>query len=496
MRIPGWSFGVVSLFALIAVSPAAAQNFDDLVLHTVTPCRLWDTRNTSPIPANTTRNFNVFGNNFSGQGGNAAGCGLPVTSPASVVAVAINFVATNSAGNGTLKGWAGDISEPANASIVNYSPNTFAIANAAIVAVRATGQGTNDLVIRANGAQTDTVGDVVGYFTKSERHVLQDPTSPNLFGGSPSNSVDTANGVLGATISGGGTAGGANSVTSNYGTVGGGRGNNAGGANNNTEGLWATVSGGDANGAAANHATVGGGVQNLAAGDNATVAGGSANQAIGNFATIPGGSSNHAGGANAFAAGTQANASHAGAMLFSDAAGLAFNSKTANEFAVRATGGVRFVTAINGAGTTTAGCAVDATGTMFCTTGFVTTSDRAAKESFAGVDGGDILEQLAKLPIQTWKYREDANGTRHIGPMAQDFYSAFRVGHDDKHIATVDADGVALAAIQALYKQLQQKDAEIRELKSRLNGMQSVVDRVERLERQLPVRTVSADAAR
>jgi hypothetical protein len=34
--------------------------------------------------------------------------------------------------------------------------------------------------------------------------------------------------------------------------------------------------------------------------------------------------------------------------------------------------------------------------------------------------------------------------------MAQDFHAAFQVGDDDKHIATVDADGVALAAIQGL----------------------------------------------
>jgi trimeric autotransporter adhesin len=32
--------------------------------------------------------------------------------------------------------------------------------------------------------------------------------------------------------------------------------------------------------------------------------------------------------------------------------------------------------------------------------------------------------------------------------MAQDFHAAFQVGDDDKHITTVDADGVALAAIQ------------------------------------------------
>jgi hypothetical protein len=35
--------------------------------------------------------------------------------------------------------------------------------------------------------------------------------------------------------------------------------------------------------------------------------------------------------------------------------------------------------------------------------------------------------------------------------MAQDFYAAFRVGADDRHITSVDEDGVALAAIKALH---------------------------------------------
>jgi len=41
-----------------------------------------------------------------------------------------------------------------------------------------------------------------------------------------------------------------------------------------------------------------------------------------------------------------------------------------------------------------------------------------------------------------------------MGAVAQDFYSAFHVGADDRHIAIVDADGVALAAIQGLNQKL------------------------------------------
>ena len=63
--------------------------------------------------------------------------------------------------------------------------------------------------------------------------------------------------------------------------------------------------------------------------------------------------------------------------------------------------------------------------------------------------------------------------------MAQDFYAAFNVGPDDKHIATVDADGVALAAIQGLNQkveeQLKAKNAEIEELKQRLATLEMFI---------------------
>jgi hypothetical protein len=49
--------------------------------------------------------------------------------------------------------------------------------------------------------------------------------------------------------------------------------------------------------------------------------------------------------------------------------------------------------------------------------------------------------------------------------MAQDFHAAFQVGEDDTHINTVDADGVALAVIQGLYRVLQEKDGAIALLK-------------------------------
>ena len=58
-----------------------------------------------------------------------------------------------------------------------------------------------------------------------------------------------------------------------------------------------------------------------------------------------------------------------------------------------------------------------------------------------------------QFPMQTWKYKAETGSVRHLGPMAQDFRAAFALGQDDKHISTVDEGGVALAAVQELYRQ-------------------------------------------
>jgi hypothetical protein len=75
---------------------------------------------------------------------------------------------------------------------------------------------------------------------------------------------------------------------------------------------------------------------------------------------------------------------------------------------------------------------------------------------------------LADVPIETWNLKSQPDSIRPIGPMAQDFAAAFGVGEDDKHIGTVDADGVALAAIQGFYRLLQQKDEQIAALTARV----------------------------
>ncbi len=111
----------------------------------------------------------------------------------------------------------------------------------------------------------------------------------------------------------------------------------------------------------------------------------------------------------------------------------------------------------------------------------VHTSDRDAKADFASVDAQEVLEKVAALPLQSWSYT-NRPGVKHVGPMAQDFRAAFGLGEDDKHIATVDADGVALAAIQGLNQkvteELKQKTTEITELTRELAELKSLLGKL------------------
>jgi hypothetical protein len=145
-----------------------------------------------------------------------------------------------------------------------------------------------------------------------------------------------------------------NWANQDYATVGGGYENYAGGF---LEGSYATVAGGQFNWATGPNSTVGGGWQNSTSGGSATVGGGESNEAGGFRATVPGGFSNFANAEQSFAAGSRATAlsGHHGTIIFSDDSqiNIPFNSAAADEFAVRATGGFRLVTAIDTSGSVT-----------------------------------------------------------------------------------------------------------------------------------------------
>ncbi len=233
---------------------------------------------------------------------------------------------------------------------------------------------------------------------------------------------DTTNSIY-ATVSGGV----GNKASGNMSVVGGGGGNRSsgdystvgGGMGNHASGEGSTIAGGGqiaANVAEGSYSAIGGGDWNNAGGNYGTVGGGFGNAASGDLSTVPGGLYNSAAGDYSFAAGrrAQAQATHDGAFVWADSNDFDFASTAIDEFSVRATGGVRFVTAVDGAGAPTAG---------------------------VKLDPGD-------------------NAWEPIGA---------RVGRENV------ADGVALAAIQRLQEIVQKKDAEIAALKARMTALEEAV---------------------
>jgi hypothetical protein len=71
-------------------------------------------------------------------------------------------------------------------------------------------------------------------------------------------------------------------------------------------------------------------------------------------------------------------------------------------------------------------------------------SNRNAKTDFNQAEPTDVLQCLATVPIQTWRYK----------------------GQDERYISTVDGDGVALAAIQGLHELVKEQQAEIERMRA------------------------------
>jgi hypothetical protein len=306
-----------------------------------------------------------------------------------------------------------------------------------------------------------------------------------------------------------------NAVWSSYATVSGGLGNQAGSTNSDPS--------------VARGAAVGGGGLNLATGQYSTISGGYGNQATNEESTVPGGYGNVAGGVGSFAAGTSAQALYRGSFVWADdyySGLLSFSDTGPNQFDILAHGGVQVYgggLAVTGAssphypgtsgvyleGSTNAGYVyawnynsylplplqlnspggnvgigpavpthLFQVGNAYCDGNtWAPISDRSVKAGFQPVDVQEVLARVVAMPITRWHYTND-EAIPHIGPMAQDFYAAFNVGADDRHITTTDESGVALTAIQGLNQRLEQKDAEIAELKQNLADIQRVVQRL------------------
>lgn len=364
--------------------------------------------------------------------------------------------------------------------------------------------GTSDaqpLVFRANNSQALRL--------ESKDSGSYSRSTANILGGSSANSI--AAGARGVTLLGGGGTPWSegflffnepNHVSENFATLIGGLGNwvgnfdsdpsngryaaAIGGVSLRVNGAGAMVAGGYGNAVHADYASVLGGQWNYAYGVGSVLLGGSSNGTAGMYAAAVGGTGNCAGGQSSFAAGqhakvrpgnvgelasmcdgvartTDANGDE-GTFVWADASSTTpFVSTGANKFEVRATGGVRLVT--NSAAT--AGVTLAAGSGSWSSI-----SDRNMKDQIESVDGEVVLQQVSALPIYTWRYKAQSADVRHMGPMAQDFHAAFKLnGADDRSIATVDPDGVALAAIQGLNAKLERENEALRERLQAIEAM-------------------------
>ncbi len=242
----------------------------------------------------------------------------------------------------------------------------------------------------------------------------------------------------------------------------------AGGANNLAKGWNTFVGGGYNNHATGNNSTIGGGSNNVAGGPWSSVGGGLNNQATNNNACVPGGANNVAGGLSCFAAGLNAQAVNDHSFVWSD--GSATTTSTANDqFMLRASGGAIIYSSSGNSSGVSLGAGSGTWSSL---------SDRNAKEHINPVAPQDALAKVVAMPVSQWSYKTE-HGVKHIGPMAQDFYAAFNLGPDDKHITTIDESGVALAAIQGLNQKVDQRDAEIQTLKEQNQMLQQRLDRLQ-----------------
>lgn len=121
-------------------------------------------------------------------------------------------------------------------------------------------------------------------------------------------------------------------------------------------------------------------------------------------------------------------------------------------------------------------------GDLFISGSLTQNSDRYAKHAISPVDLDHLLERLRTVTVSTWRFNDDPD-TLHMGPMAQDFHAAFGLGEDPTGISAIDADGVALAAIQGLLQKVGSQQQRIEALEAELARRErSMARRVARLE--------------
>lgn len=293
------------------------------------------------------------------------------------------------------------------------------------------------------GGEKNVADGIAAVVAGGESNVAGGPTA-TVAGGRNNRAVNMATSVGG---------GDTNSANQDYATV-------AGGVLNSSEGPAASVGGGIVNMAGGFAATIAGGDTNAASTDYATVAGGAFNNAIGFASMVAGGFFNTASGNHGFAAGRRARARHDGAFVWADVGeiteGTDFASTGANQFLVRASGGMGINTA------DPAGFALNVAGDIQCVN-LTQTSDARFKTNITPLH--DALDSILNLRGVSFLWDKEAGKTRHFANGRQIGFLAQEVEKILPELVTTDRNGVKSVAyaniVPVLVEAMKQQQAQI-----------------------------------
>lgn len=116
-------------------------------------------------------------------------------------------------------------------------------------------------------------------------------------------------------------------------------------------------------------------------------------------------------------------------------------------------------------------------------------SDRNKKENINLINNTDFSKKLLNTPVYLWQYNNQ--NTFHIGAMAQNFNTNFKVGELPNYINSGDIDGVIFTGIKQLNQNInsQNKTKNIitlnSEIKSEKNKMEELKIKIEKLYEEL-----------
>lgn len=116
-------------------------------------------------------------------------------------------------------------------------------------------------------------------------------------------------------------------------------------------------------------------------------------------------------------------------------------------------------------------------------------SSRERKTNIEIPNYEQVLAKLEQMEVPNWSY-DGSPGIQHIGPMAEDFFSLFGYGQNDRTISPRDIAGVALAAAKALKQRVNDLEMENVSLRSQVSQFTELHHRIAALEAQIENRTV------